>query len=166
MKLRNRFFGRTKKAQPVSNSLPLKAAAKTLLAAHDSLSTVASDYGAVLASSAAPAPGCVADARKLPHPKQDIKRALVYTLRIVEDPHMRNALKLCYVSLANWQEGIGDADVGIDFTRLDPNVDIHDLAKQITSHSPEWEKWSLKAKVERAALVGELQNLRLWDRTA
>lgn len=163
MKLLNRLFGRTKTEQTASDSLTPAAAAKKILAAHTSLTQIASDYGAVLASSAAPAPLCVADARKLPHPKEDIKKALVYALRIVEDPQMRSALKICYISLAQWQEGVGDTDVGVDITKIDPNVDMHELAERITSQASAWEKWRLKATTERESLVGELQKLGLWD---
>lgn len=162
MKLLNRLFGRTKTEQTASDSLTLAAAAKKILAAHASLNKIATDYGAVLASSAAPAPGCVADARKLPHPKEHIKKALVYVLRVIEDPQMRNALKICYISLANWQEGVGDTDVGVDFTKIDPTADIHELAKRITSQASAWENWSLKARAERESLVGELEKLGLW----
>lgn len=163
MRLLNRLFGRTTPGQAASDSLTLAAAAKKLLAAHGSLSKIASDYGAVLASSAAPAPLCIADARKLPHPKEEIKRALVYALRIAEDPHMRNALKICYISLANWQEGVGDTDVGFDLTKIDPNAKPHELAKWVTSQASASENWSLKARAERETFVGELQKLGLWD---
>ena len=158
-----RLFGRTKTEQTTSDSLTLAAAAKKILAAHTSLNKIASDYGAILASSAAPAPGCVADVCKLPHPKERIKEALVYAFRVIEDPQMRNALKICYISLANWQEGVGDTDIGVDFTKIDSNTEIHKLAKQITSQASAWEKWSLKARVERESLVGELQKLGLWS---
>lgn len=163
MKLLNRLFGRTKTEQTASDSLTPAAAAKKILAAHTSLTQIASDYGAVLASSAAPAPLCVADAHKLPHPKEDIKKALVYALRIVEDPQMRSALKICYISLANWQEGVGDIDAGIDFTKIDPHTDIHELAKLMTSQAPTWENWSLRVSAERESLVRELEKLGLWD---
>ncbi|HWP23358.1 MAG TPA: hypothetical protein VNM15_04115 [Candidatus Binatia bacterium] len=159
MKLLNRLFGRTKTGEAASDSLTLTAAAKKILTAHTSLIKIASDYGAVLASSAAPPPGCVADARKLPHPKEQIKNALVYALGIVEDPQMRSALKICYISLANWQEGVGDIDTGLNVTKIDPSGDIHELAKWIVAS----EKWLLKARAERESLVGELHKLGLWD---
>lgn len=163
MKLLNRLFRRTKTEQSASDSLTLAAAAKKILAAHAKLNKIASDYGAVLASSAAPAPGCVADAGKLPHRKEHIKEALVYALRVIEDPQMRNALKICYVSLANWQEGVGDTDVGADFTKIDPRADIHEFANRIASQASVWKNWSIKASAERESLVGELQKLGLWD---
>lgn len=74
-------------------------------------------------------------------------------------------LKICYISLANWQEGVGDVDIGVDFTKIEPTVDVHALAKQITAYDPPWERWSLKAKAERQSLVEELQKLGLWNRT-
>jgi hypothetical protein len=70
----NRLFGRTKTEQTASDSVTLAAAARKILAAHASLNKIASDYGAILASSAAPSPGCVADIRKLPHPRKILRR--------------------------------------------------------------------------------------------
>ena len=73
--------------------------------------TVLQDYGVVLGRSA-PQPGYVADAKSLPHPKPRIKEALVVAMRSMQDPHMRSQLKKAYVSLADWQEGVGTTRPG------------------------------------------------------
>lgn len=61
MGLLDRIFGRTKTESSNTGAMPPAAAEK-----------IVQDYGAVLGSSA-PAPGCIADAGKLPHPKERIK---------------------------------------------------------------------------------------------
>jgi len=143
-------FGRTKTESSDAGAMPPAVAEK-----------IVQDYGAVLGS-AAPAPGCVADARKLPYPKERIKQALVFALRMTKEPQMREQLKVGYISLSDWQEGVGDATVGIDLTNLDPNADPVDLAKRITSQGAAAEKWLPKVKAEQEALKAELQKLGLW----
>lgn len=49
-------------------------------------------YGKILETSA-PVPGTVADANKLPYPKQQIKDAIVAALRNTDDPKMKEHLK-------------------------------------------------------------------------
>ena len=150
MGLLNRIFGRTKTEQSSAGAIPPAVAEK-----------VVQDYGAVLAS-AAPAPGCVADARKLPHPKERIKQALVFALRMTKESQTREQLKIGYISLADWQEGVVDTAVGIDLTNLDPNADPVELAKRIASQGAAAEKWTPKVKAEQEALKAELQKLELW----
>jgi len=150
MGLFDRFFGRTRTESSSAGAMPPAIAEK-----------IVQDYGAVLGS-AAPAPGCVEDARKLPHPKERIKQALVFALRMTKEPQMRDQLKVGYISLSDWQEGVGDAPVGIDLTDMDPNADPVELAKRITSQGAAAEKWMPKVKVEQEALKAELQKLGLW----
>jgi hypothetical protein len=150
MGLLDRIFGPTKTEQPSAGTLAPAVAEK-----------IVQDFGAVLAS-AAPAPGCVADVRKLPHSKERIKQALVFALRMTKEPQTREQLKIGYISLADWQEGVGDAAVGIDLTNIDPNPDPVELAKRITSQGAAAEKWMPKVKAEQEVLKAELQRLGLW----
>jgi hypothetical protein len=119
------------------------------------------DYGAVLGSSA-PAPGCVADVRNLPHSKERMKQALVFALRLTKEPQMREQLKSGYISLADWQEGVGNERVGIDLTKMDLNADPLEMAKRIASQGSVMEKWTPLVQAEREALKSELQKLGLW----
>lgn len=96
--------------------------------------TVLADYGIVLGT-AAPQPGYVADVKALPHPKPRIKEALVVALRSMQDPHMRSQLKKAYVSLADWQEGVGGTRPG--------------------------GLWMMQVEAEQARLKAELQKLDL-----
>ena len=73
--------------------------------------TVLQDYGIVLGTRA-PQPGYVADAKALPHSKPRIKEAIVVAMRSMQDPHMRDQLMKAYVSLADWQEGVGPTRPG------------------------------------------------------
>ena len=96
--------------------------------------TVLQDYGIVLGTRA-PQPGYVADVKSLPHPKPRIKEALVVALRSMQDPHMRSQLKKAYVSLADWQEGVGTTRPG--------------------------GLWMMQVHAEQDRLKGELQKLDL-----
>lgn len=122
---------------------------------------IVQDYGAALGSSA-PAPGCVADVRNLPHSKERIKQALVFALRLTKEPQMREQLKVGYISLADWQEGVGNETVGIDLTKMDLNADPLEMAKRIASQGSVMEKWTPLVQAEREALKSELQKLGLW----
>lgn len=149
MGLLDRIFGRTKSNCPIEQMTA--AAAERIV----------QDYGAVLEFSA-PAPGCVADVRNLPHSKERIKQALVFALRLSKEPQMREQMKIGYILLADWQEGVGNETVGIDFTKLDLNADPLDVAKRIASQGSAMEKWMPLVKAEQETLKLELQKLGLW----
>jgi hypothetical protein len=107
------------------------------------------DYGAVLARlgltrSSDLTRGMVADTRKLPHPKERIKEALIFALRSTKEPQTRDQLKSGYIFLANYQEGVGD-------TKPDLNLDPAEVAK--------W--WPL-VYAEIQALKSELEKQGLW----
>jgi hypothetical protein len=91
MGLLDRIFGRAKNESPSASAIAPAAAER-----------IVQEYGAVLGSAAAPAPGCVADASALPHPKERIKAALVFALRATTDRGMKEQLKIAYISLADW----------------------------------------------------------------
>ena len=122
---------------------------------------IVQDYGAVLEASAL-APGCVADVRNLPHSKELIKQALVIALCLIEEPHVREKLKFGYISLADWQEGVGNTTVGIDCTKMDLNGDPLEMAKRISSEGITMKKWMPLVKAEQEMLKSELQKFDLW----
>ncbi len=127
---------------------------------HEVAEKIIQDYGVVL-ESFAPAPGCVADVRNLPHSKERIKQALVLALRLTKEPQMREQLKIGYISLADWQQGVGKGTVGIDLTKMDLDTVPLEMAKRIASQEKAMEKWAPLVKAEQAALKAELQNLGL-----
>ena len=118
-------------------------------------------YGAFMRSSAFPAPGCVADTKKLPYEKEAIKVAFVLLMKLCNDPEKKEFLKYSYVSLANFQDGVGETDLGLDLQKL-PNVkDIDSMtgrrwqqlikAAHAMTHSAD----KFKEKVEQERLVLE-----------
>jgi hypothetical protein len=119
------------------------------------------DYGAILQSSA-PLPGCVADVSKLPHPRERIKEALVVDLESVTDPQMKESLKIGYLQLADWQEGVGESDVGIHLTETDLSDDPMKQAERIMNQHAEAKKWVEIVKAEQKALEAELRDKGLW----
>jgi len=151
MGLLDRIFGRAKgERQHTPTGMTADAAEK-----------IVQDYGAVLGSSA-PAPGCVADLRNLPHSKERIKQALVFAIRLTKDPQTREQLKVGYISLADWQEDVGIDTLGIDLTKMHLNADPLELAKRIASQGNTMEKWTPLVQAEQEALKSELQKLGLW----
>lgn len=118
-------------------------------------------YGKILETSA-PVPGTVADANKLPYPKQQIKDAIVAALRCADDPQMKEHLKVGYIQLSDWQEGVGESNQGLDVSTLDMSQDTESLAKAVLEQSSGSKKWTAIAQKEQEALQQELQALGLW----
>jgi hypothetical protein len=77
----------------------------------------------------------------------------------------REVLKSGYITLSDWQEGVGDEPVGLDVTKMDLNADPKELAKRIHDLPDGFMKWQAVAKEEREALKSELQKLGLWEVT-
>jgi len=150
MGLLDRIFRRAKGDQHTPTGMTPEVAEK-----------IVQDYGAVVGSSA-PAPGCVADVRNLPHSKERIKQALVFALRLTKEPQMREHLKVGYMSLADWQEGVGSETVGIHLTEMDLKADPLEVAKRIAPQASAREKWTPLVQAEQEALKSELQKLGLW----
>ena len=117
-------------------------------------------YGKLL-ENYAPTPGCVADSSKLPYPKQEIKAALISGLKAIDDPQMKEHLKIAYIQLSDWQKGVGDTDQGIDFKNIDPNQSAEKLAKAIINQSSS-KDWGAIVLKEQDALKQELKDFGLW----
>jgi hypothetical protein len=118
-------------------------------------------YGKILETSA-PAPGTVADVNKLPYTKQQIKEALIAVLRSTDDPQMKEYLKIGYIQLADWQEGVGESNQGLDLSNIDLNQDAKSLAQQVLDQSVGSKNWATVVQKEQEALKQELQELNLW----
>lgn len=118
-------------------------------------------YGAFMRSSAFPAPGCVADTKKLPYEKEAIKVAFVLLMKLCNDPEKKEFLKYGYVSLANFQDGVGETDLGLDLEKLPKvkDIDFNDgktvaaIIKE--SHAMAHSADKFKEKVEQERLVLE-----------
>jgi len=118
-------------------------------------------YGKLLETSS-PVPGTVADVKKLPYPKLVIKKALVTAMRSTDDPKMKEHLKVGYIQLSDWQEGVGEIDLGLNMSALDMTQDTQSLAQAVLEQSSGSEKWTAIAQEEREALMKELQEMGLW----
>ncbi len=128
---------------------------------HSSDFAVIQGYGEAL-ETAAPYPGTVADARKLPYSKQKIKDALIAALQAEEDQQIRASLVIGYISLADWQEGVGDIDQGFDTRPLSGTQDAWAIVSQVAGIEPKGMAWIDVAQREREVLKQELEALGLW----
>lgn len=118
-------------------------------------------YGKTL-ETAAPVPGTVADSKKLPYTKQEIKNAIMAALRSSDDLQMKEHFKFGYIQLSDWQDGVGESDQALDVSALDMNQECESLAKAVLDQSSGCEKWTVMAQKEQESLKQELQELGLW----
>jgi hypothetical protein len=86
------------------------------------------------------------------------KQALITLLKSNEDPQMLEHLKSSYWLLADWQDGVGNTNVGLDLSNMDLTADPIELAKQMSEQSNDNE-WKEKAEKERQQLRAELKEL-------
>ena len=105
----------------------------------------------------APLPGRVSDVSRLPHRKEVIKDALLVCIRAFRDPSLTEHLRHGYLMLSAWQSGVGQHDLGPDFTQLDLEADPMELAELIQQKSVAANKWTPLIKSEQAMLESELQ---------
>jgi len=119
---------------------------------------IASAYGNVLENNA-PVPGTFADTSKLPYPKSIIKQALTFLLNSNTDKQVKNHIKTAYLLLADWQEGVGPTNVGLDLTGMEISADPMQLVDKIASQNNDIEKWQTLGNEERQQLKTELDNL-------
>ena len=125
---------------------------------------IVNDYGDFMQSSAFPAPGCIADTKKLPYDKEIIKTAFILSLKLCDDPEMKEMLKVAYVGLADFQDGVGLVDVGLDMRKLPnpQNVDFNDrtklecISKKMERLMESFEQFKKKADEERQSLLRDI----------
>jgi hypothetical protein len=147
MGLLSKLFG--KNSQKIDPKKPLTP---------EMVDKIIQDYGYALEYEA-PYPGTVADQNKLPYPKEQIKAALIIAMRFAEDEKMKEAFKVGFLSLACWQEGVGDEDQGLDFSKIDLNGDPDEAIKKYTEQREGGEKWTKLFSNETDSLAKELQDL-------
>ena len=121
--------------------------------------TVINTYGAFLMSEKAPAAGCIADTSKLPFPKALIKAALMVGIRTSSSSEAATHLTHGYYQLANFQDGVGEHDVGIDTTQLD--MSSPDLATRILEQAERHDQFSAKSEAENLQLREDIKNARV-----
>ena len=123
--------------------------------------TIIGAYGAVLARGEVGA-GIIADTTRLPYPKSTIKAALQVALRLTLDAQMKEQLKIGYISLADWQDGVGGKPLGVNLQNLDLSTDPLVLAQALATPDPKATAYQKKADAEAQVLQNELKSLGLW----
>jgi len=146
MGLLDRLFGRSKaKTSPTGTIDPAFA------------QQVVNDFGAALGANSARAGG-VSDASELPHSKETIKAALLFALSFPQDERARDQLKAGYLSLADWQDGVGTSAHGLDFSKLDLEGDPVELAKNIQAQGLPPQELLDRVEAESQQLLSDLKN--------
>jgi hypothetical protein len=114
---------------------------------------IVNDYGAAMESRKS----TFADASELPYPKAVIKRALVAAMAIHTEGKMRELLRGSYVSLADWQEGVGPGPHPMEAAMK--IEDIRASAEAVRAASPSYMEISAKVIAEMKVLMAELKAL-------
>ncbi len=105
----------------------------------------------------------------MPYPKPVIKAALIAAISATKDAKMREQLKASFVSLADWQEGVGPGPYPFDTTKTKKedilsmsDADTLAMAKRIAAtDTSAFNKISAKMLAEGQALLDELKALGL-----
>jgi len=121
--------------------------------------TIIQDYGRIMLHKS-PAPFYISDINKLPHPKDTIKQALMMVLSVNGKEQIMDALKIGYMQLANWQEGIGDVDFAIG--AIDSDEGVKQRIKRIISNYEEVDEWCALIEEERVMLKSDLVSIGVW----
>ena len=110
------------------------------------------DYARFIEDSA-PMPGRIVDQSRLPHPKDRLKNALLLCIGNNSDERLAEHLKAGYLMLSAFQPEVGGQGLGTDFTALDLEGDMLDIAQQL-------EQDEEQAHPRRLQVARELEQLR------
>jgi len=88
-----------------------------------------------------------------------IKSALINSLNAIDDPKMQEHLKIAYINLSQWQEGVGENDQGLDLSKIDPNQSAEEIAHAMVDQSPGDKDWGTIILNEQRELRQELEHL-------
>ncbi len=117
-------------------------------------------YGGCVAT-CAPLPGRVADTALLPYSKAVIKQALAMSINASDDHELREHLRCGYLMLSAWQDGVGLAPLGPDFTRLNLDADPLEIATNIEEQTEAVAPWRPVIEAEQEILQRELASMGL-----
>lgn len=104
----------------------------------------------------APAPGTVADESKLPFPKDHIKQAILCALKATQLPTQKQALKVAYLQLADFQSGVGGKNAGLDLSNVDVSRLTQDDLLALANNMASSQDVVSKARAESEQLATEL----------
>ncbi len=128
----------------------------------EEMNKIVQEYGSAMVN-CGPPPGGVADVSKLPYPKSKIKKAIIQALQLDDDPEMATSLKGGYTQLSDWQEGVGDANVGLDLSTFGVDMDTNERAEAFLKRQSQMEEWKDKVDSELDSLRADLIKLGLWE---
>lgn len=110
----------------------------------------------------------VADESKLPFPKEQIKKAIIYALLVDSNPETKEPLTVAYLELALWQKGVGEKDVMYmfdskdDLSIYDQNLSPKDLGQKIADIQKRMDtSWMNIINEERLKLAKELDSFKI-----
>ena len=108
----------------------------------------------------------ISDVSELPYPKPIIKAALIAAISVTKDAKMQEQLKSSYVSLADWQEGVGLGPYPFDTPKKEEILSMSDadalaVMKRIAAASPSYTDMTARVATEAQALLDELKALGL-----
>ncbi|TDG13496.1 hypothetical protein E2F43_08125 [Seongchinamella unica] len=118
------------------------------------------DYARFLEHSA-PMPGRIADQSRLPHPKARLKSALLLCIGNSSDERLSEHLRAGYLMLSAFQPDVGEQALGTDFTSLDLEGDMLDVALQLEQDDAAASPLRPKVRRELEELKQELYALEL-----
>jgi len=128
----------------------------------EEMNKIVQEYGSTMVN-CGPPPGGVADVSRLPYPKSKIKKAIIQALQLTDDPEMATSLKGGYTQLSDWQEGVGDANVGLNLSTFGVDMTASEMEKAFLKRQSEMEEWKGKVDNEMDSLRDDLIKLGLWE---
>lgn len=123
---------------------------------------IVTDFGRLLETSPPPPSGMVADVNELPHPKDDIKKALHIILLTIDDVATQKQLFEAYYSLACWQPGVGAKRIEVDFSHAPSSTRKQESLEKIDvflKTYEKWKEWEPVVEREQAELLQDLAKL-------
>jgi hypothetical protein len=114
-----------------------------------------------------PGPLMVADEKKLPFTKEQIRMAVLIALRARPTAQEKELLKYLFLEIANWQPGVGEKDVGPDYSLLDTSKEttpeaLLAQAKLLKADEEKFKKWAPIIEEERSKAQQTLERLGHW----
>ncbi len=128
----------------------------------EEMNEIVQEYGSTMIN-CGPPPGGVADATKLPYPKWKIKKAIIQALQRADDSEIATSLKSGYVHLSDWQESVGDANVGLDLSTFGLDTDTSEREEAFLERQSQMEEWKDQVNNEIDSLRDDLITLGLWE---
>jgi hypothetical protein len=99
-------------------------------------------------------PISIRDTKRLPVSKEEMKAALKLLWSTLQTPDQRHHVEIAYLSLAYFQDGVGDTSIS---PALPPNA----TPQEATELLRPFQEWSDKVRTEGDTLMREIEALRI-----